>query len=131
MSNITVVVTGGRGYENRQHVFSVLSRLHKDNHIALLLHGGATGADALADEWAVENGVQTAVFAVTDRMWKIYGRAAGPRRNQAMLTSIKEIDLVVAFPGGNGTSNCVSIATSLKLPILDERVRRVVVQEAP
>ena len=38
--------------------------------------------------------------------WKKYGKKAGPLRNQQMLEEGKP-DLVVAFPGGNGTADMV------------------------
>jgi len=37
--------------------------------------------------------------------WKKYGNAAGPIRNKEMIDS--KIDVLVAFPGGNGTKNMI------------------------
>src|SRR5882672_7939224 len=67
----------------------------------VIIHGDAPGADQLADQWAVVNWVQVERYPAD---WKRLGRAAGPLRNQRMLAEGKP-DLVVAFPGGAGTSN--------------------------
>jgi len=69
----------------------------------VIIHGGAAGADDLADQWAVVNWVSVEEFKAD---WKLHGRAAGPIRNQRMLDEGKP-DLVVAFPGGRGTADMV------------------------
>ncbi len=48
-----VLVTGGRSYGDAQTVARELAAL---GPIARLVHGGATGADALADHWARATG---------------------------------------------------------------------------
>jgi len=48
------------------------------------------------------NGVKT--FAIPAR-WAKHGKAAGPKRNQAMLNHV--IDRVAAFPGGKGAADMV------------------------
>ena len=47
-----LLVTGGRDYDNRDCVRDVLDALNPDS----VIHGGATGADSLASEWARKNG---------------------------------------------------------------------------
>ncbi|MDO8683955.1 MAG: SLOG family protein [Armatimonadota bacterium] len=46
-----VLVTGGRRYSDRHKVFSTLNDLSRQRRIIGLIHGCATGADALAKEW--------------------------------------------------------------------------------
>ena len=48
--------------------------------------------------------------------WDTHGKAAGPIRNKEMLES--GVDLLVAFPGGKGTNNCVQQAVVLSIPVL-------------
>jgi len=67
----------------------------------MVLSGGATGADTLALEWAIENGV---FFIAQPADWKRHGRAAGPIRNQAMLDT-HHPDWALEFPGGRGTAD--------------------------
>lgn len=98
-----IIVCGGRAYQNRQRVFETLDALHQERKIDLVAQGGASGADALAKEWAREMGVETGTFYAD---WKAYGRLAGPMRNQRMLVDVRP-DLVVAFPGGSGTADMI------------------------
>lgn len=45
-------------------------------------------------------------------------RSAGPKRNQRMLDKGKP-DLVLAFPGGDGTADMVRKAKSAGVPIIE------------
>lgn len=99
-----VIVTGGRNYEDGVMVQEVLDFLSPD----LVIQGGASGADKLAKEWAEENATSITIEAD----WTNHGRAAGPIRNREMLISYPEA-IVVAFPGGAGTENCIKTALGL------------------
>lgn len=106
-----VLVCGGRSYSNRSQVFAELDILRDFNTTLCVISGGATGADALAEEWAranigKRNGVSFHGFKAD---WKKHGKAAGPIRNQPMLDNGCP-DLVLAFPGGRGTADMVSRA---------------------
>jgi len=46
-----ILVTGGRHYRDRQHVYEVLDGLYARFGPLLVVHGGARGADTLADDW--------------------------------------------------------------------------------
>lgn len=98
-----VLVCGGRDYADRAKVAEVLSAINPD----VLIHGGATGADALAKEWMAARIQQDRSLWMVGVLpdWKAYGNAAGPIRNKEMLTW--KPDLVVAFPGGRGTADMV------------------------
>ena len=97
-----VLVCGSRSYADRIHVFRVLTDLHSSHPISVIVHGGATGADTLAHEWAVEHSIAYARYPAN---WDLDGRkAAGPIRNQRMLDA-ESPDLVVAFLGGRGTQD--------------------------
>lgn len=112
----TVLVCGGRGYTNRDKVFDVLNRLHRERIISRIVHGNATGADTFADQWAAGK-VETIIHIPE---WDKYGRAAGPIRNQQMLE--EKPDLVVAFPGGKGTQDMVgrAIRAGIKVMFIKE-----------
>jgi hypothetical protein len=49
--------------------------------------------------------------------WETHGRKAGPIRNARMLEH--KPDLVVAFPGGKGTANCVAQARGMGVEVLE------------
>jgi predicted Rossmann-fold nucleotide-binding protein len=103
---IRVLVCGGRNFENRAMLHATLDYLHADRGCAVVIAGGARGADTLAVEWAKEREVMVEVYMAE---WDQFGRKAGPIRNQRMLDEGKP-DLVVAFPGGRGTAGMIALA---------------------
>ncbi len=107
-----LVVTGGRNFDNREFLFATLDG-HAEHHFTLLIHGDARGADRLAGEWARERGIEVLACPAD---WKRYGRGAGPKRNRQML--VENPDLVVAFPGGSGTSHMVIIAEEAGVKVI-------------
>jgi len=50
--------------------------------------------------------------------WKRYGPKAGPIRNKQMLDEGRP-DLVVAFPGGNGTNDMVKKAKAAGIEVIE------------
>ena len=104
-----VLVCGGRGYRDYKGVCEVLDGMKID----CLVHGGATGADLLAGEWAAGKGKP---FIVVPANWKAYGKNAGPVRNAWMLKYIN-VTRVVAFPGGRGTAHMVKMAREAGIPV--------------
>lgn len=96
-----LLVYGGRGYKNHTKVYTILDALWERAECTHVLQGGATGADALAHNWALERGIP----CDTERaQWSYYGPSAGPKRNQLMLDAYNVIE-AVEFPGGNGTAD--------------------------
>ena len=113
-----IIVTGGRHYHDRAFLFNTLDTLYAEcRGISFIIHGGAIGADTLAGEWARARGVLELVYPAD---WARYGVASGPIRNREMLYEHSEA-LVVAFPGGRGTKNCVETARKLKMKVRDLR----------
>lgn len=115
----SVLVTGGRHYADGVSLYKVMDRLHAELSFAMLIHGNAKGADLLADNWAKARKVQTWRFPVSKGDWDKIGLSAGPKRNTKMLMESKP-DYVVAFPGGNGTSDMVNKAVAAGYRIMDE-----------
>lgn len=97
-----VLVTGGRTFSNRSLLLTTLDSLHIDHVFTTMIHGGASGADRLAGEWAASRGIPVESHPAD---WQRYGLAAGPIRNQQMIA--EKPDMVVAFPGGRGTADMV------------------------
>lgn len=98
-----VLVCGGRDYAGREVLFATLDAIHAVTPIEVLIEGGANGADALAASWAR---VREVSHWRVPANWRRDGRGAGAIRNQRMLTMC-EPNLVVAFPGGNGTADMI------------------------
>lgn len=114
MSNaLRVIVCGGRRFNDSRVVFAALDRIHAETPIGVVFHGNARGVDTLADVWGRRAGIR--VFAVPAE-WAKHGKAAGPKRNQAMLGH--RPDMVIAFPGGNGTADMVKRATKAGVKVL-------------
>jgi hypothetical protein len=111
----TVLVCGGRDYDNQALVDETLDALCETVTVALLVNGGATGADRCASAWAVKRGVSLQMFHAN---WVTEGNRAGPLRNERMLKEA-EPDLVIAFPGGRGTAHMVCIARAAGVRVIE------------
>ena len=109
-----VLVCGGRDYQRFNHVCNTLDELHGEaGKIQTVIHGGAKGADDLADTWARQNHVERLIYEAD---WATHGNAAGPIRNQEMIDEGKP-DIVVAFPGGRGTADMVRRAKAAGIEV--------------
>lgn len=112
-----VLVCGGRQYTDRKKLNETLDTLHDLLTFTQLAHGGASGADYLAGDWAVMRlGHDNSLVYPAD--WLHHGNGAGPRRNKRMLDHFKP-RLVIAFPGTNGTADMVRRARSAKVPVIE------------
>jgi hypothetical protein len=109
-----VLVCGGRDYTNSKAVYTTLDALNLDGKQDCLISGGAKGADRLAEKYAGDWNIPILVFEAD---WETYGKRAGYFRNKQMLDEGNP-DLVVAFPGGKGTSMMVQIAEAAGVPVL-------------
>lgn len=108
----TIGVTGGRYYSNKELVYSTLDEVKDVYGPVRLAVGDANGADYLAWQWAVDRNVPYQRF-IAD--WNTYGKMAGPIRNREILDS--GVDLLIAFPGGRGTSGCIMEAEKRMIPV--------------
>jgi len=110
-----VLVCGGRRYNDALTLGSWLGGIQRDHGITEIIEGGASGADFLAREYAIFQKIPHRTFPAD---WNKMGRKAGPIRNRRMLEEGKP-DLVVAFPGGNGTANMVEQARAAGIRVLE------------
>lgn len=104
-----IAVVGSRGFDDYARLVSVLQP-----HLpAVLVSGGAQGADALAERLARERGLTIDVIPAD---WQRYGRGAGPIRNKQIVESA---DLVIAFWDGKsrGTRSALSHADKMGIPV--------------
>jgi hypothetical protein len=112
LTNIRLVVTGGRDFEEEAMVWDALDYIHDTRVIACLIAGRARGADTLAEHWALSRGVPV-IAKPAD--WKQHGRRAGPLRNIEMLN--ENPDACIAFPGGSGTTHMIRICEQAGKPV--------------
>lgn len=129
-----VLVCGGRDYAKEDRINTVLGDLHHGTAgpITCVIEGGATGVDRLAFHWSRNSLIKE--HESYDALWNDvdvegavikyhkngmpYNIMAGPQRNQRMIDEGKP-DLVVAFPGGNGTADMVRRARAARIPVLE------------
>ena len=105
-----LLICGGRDFNDRK-LFR--QTMEQKQGIKLIIHGGAKGADTLADIWAKAHGIPVVRM---DALWDAHGKRAGGLRNQAMLDLLHP-DGVLAFPGGNGTADMIRRAEKAGLPV--------------
>ena len=108
------LVCGGRFYNDALRVRAVLDNARLKDPAIVICEGGAAGADQLANDWATDSGVFCATYKAD---WRRYGRAAGAIRNRTMLEKFMP-ELVIAFPGGKGTTNMALLAARAGVPVL-------------
>ena len=109
LNNETWLVCGGRDFSDQKMFDVIMSHLVSTRGCpAKIVHGNATGADAMADTWGKRFSIEVAACPAD---WDKHGNAAGPIRNEDMLMDHKP-KLVVAFPGGRGTADMVKRANN-------------------
>ena len=85
-----ILVCGDRKYINKDYMRSIILQ----SKPAMVIEGGAAGADTLAKEIAQEAGVEYKEYPA---QWNKHGKNAGPIRNQIMLNDNPDIEIVYAF----------------------------------
>ena len=115
-----VLVCGGRDYDNYEELYAVLDWIDCSwegpetfGPISVIISGHAKGADALSEQWAKKREVSLEIYPAE---WNVYGKSAGFIRNQQMIDEGLP-DLVVAFQGGKGTLNMLTLANRANIPL--------------
>jgi YspA, cpYpsA-related SLOG family len=112
---VRVLVCGGREQHDEDYVGKSLDRLLASHGpFEQLMHGGARGVDKMAGTWARKHGILEWDFLPE---WHRLNAAEGEKRNQHMLADGAP-DLVVAFPGGDGTSHMIERAKASGIEVI-------------
>ncbi len=108
-----LVVSGSRHFSNPSLLASHLSAALQKQPGLVLVCGNGKGCDTLVRQWAASNKVP---LLVAPAHWSSLGKAAGPVRNQFMLSMAQG---VLAFPlaGSKGTTHVIRSAQQLGLPL--------------
>ena len=109
------LVCGGREYDDYTRLKKALNAIHADRPFAVVITGGAPGADRMAEAWAKRQGIPTIRMEAN---WSRFGRKAGPMRNQWMV-DLASPELVIAFPGGRGTQDMTDRAKSAGIEVIE------------
>lgn len=112
-----ILITGSRDWTDGNAVTTALRDVWVElgsDPDAIIVHGGASGADTLAWKAAAAMGLSVEVHPAD---WKRHGKKAGPLRNAAMVNA--GADVCVAFPLGTskGTWGCVKLAEAAGIPV--------------
>lgn len=113
---LRILVTGSRNWDDRDAVIDAL--IERDDGVpeAVLVHGGARGADTMAANlaemfgWAVE---------AHPADWARYGKSAGFLRNVEMVSLGANICVVFALKWASGSGHCARAARRAGIPTID------------
>lgn len=85
---LTLLVCGSRDIDDRASVRCAIDSVLSADKYHTLMHGGCRGVDVVCDDYTYMH--RTVVRA----QWDVYGKAAGPIRNQLM---VDNADVVLAI----------------------------------
>lgn len=111
-----VLVCGGRNFKDKDLLYQILDIL--PIQISKVVNGAAKGADKLSTAWAKDRQIDYKEYPAD---WDTYPKAAGLIRNSEMLEQEK-IDLVIAFPGGNGTKDMATKSKAEGIEVISVRI---------
>ena len=103
-----ILVAGSRKFDDAERLAHILAENVRDGDT--IVEGGAKGVDTMARAWAEERGIDVVEIKAD---WEKYGRAAGPKRNDAMTAFIAERGgrAVFIWDGeSKGTKQCIGSA---------------------
>ena len=111
-----ILICGDRNYKDWMQVREYLDTVSRT---AIIIHGGARGADSIAGNLAIYLNMKVIKYPAD---WDKYGRAAGVLRNQQMLDE-GHPDLVVYFhkdlENSKGTKDMVTRAVQNKIKTIN------------
>lgn len=123
-----ILVCGDRHYNKLNIIERELKKFPSDT---IIIHGTAPGADTLAAFVADRLGYKVIHF---DAKWHIYGRGAGPVRNQQMIDEGKP-DMILAFHDNiqesRGTKNMINkgVNARKKVILIEKGIEREIISE--
>lgn len=110
-----LLVAGSRTFDDSETFGKIMQEnLHGET---VIIEGGALGVDTMAREYAIRNGLE---YVEIRPDWKRYGRAAGPKRNDAMTELAAEHGGRALFfwdGQSKGTAQCIRSAKKRGLAV--------------
>ncbi len=126
MSKSYVLIAGSRGYENLDEFMAIVDKnINADTlmYEVVIVEGGARGTDTMARIYAKARGLE---YVEMKADWEKYGKAAGPKRNDAMTAFVAEKcegnnnkGMALFFWDGKsrGTAQCIRSAKKRGIPV--------------
>lgn len=110
---MVLAIIGSRDFNDYEQLSYFIRKNVKVDNITEIVSGGARGADALAEKFAMEYHIPTTIFKPN---WQKFGRPAGMIRNKDI---IEKSEVVFAFWDGisKGTANSLKLAEKAKKSI--------------
>ena len=109
-----IIIAGGRNFTNYKKLCKVCDNILQDQTNVEIVSGAYyKGADKLGEQYATEKGFRLTKFPAD---WNRFGKAAGPKRNQAMANYS---DALIVFWDGKskGTKNMIGLAKNRGLKV--------------
>lgn len=111
-----IIIAGSRGLKLNPVEISIALQCMMSNHNLLLQEvvcGGCPGPDMDGLRWATRSAAKAKIF---EAKWHLYGKAAGPIRNQEMANYA---DALLCFYNGTspGTKNMIDLMNKLGKPV--------------
>lgn len=106
------IIAGSRTITDYRIVERAIIESGWSNEISQVISGSNKySVDGLGEKWAKKNNIPIQPFFA---LWDLYGKAAGPLRNQAMANYVAPDGALIAIWDGKskGTKNMISIAKS-------------------
>ena len=111
-----ILICGGRTFADLNLIFNTMESIRPFlSPTFCVIEGGAPGADKLAKDWAFSQGCPVLEVPAN---WDRYKQIAGTIRNRWML-EYGLPDLVIAFPGGNGTKDMIKQAKKAGIDVYE------------
>lgn len=112
-----VLFFGGRDCTVESHGDLIEADIRSLGVGSLVLHGGAPGADTLADFYARQYAYQRELhIARVDALWHAFGNRAGPLRNNAMARMVRPAYAFGYPTGGPGSRGMLEILAREQIP---------------
>ena len=112
------LVAGSRCFEDVVLLFDKLDYFLQRQEEVLIVHGGAQGADSIADQYAEYRGFEAKVFLPD---WEGLGKKAGFVRNKEMIDFVSKYPskgCVVFWDGeSKGTAHTINLVKEYGIPL--------------
>jgi hypothetical protein len=111
---VKVLVCGSRKFSDPFHASMMIDAKIASLPLCEVIHGGALGADAIADESAARHGLKVSAFYAD---WDTHGKKAGIIRNLLMLDQKPEFVLAFWDGSSKGTLHTINEARKRRIPV--------------
>ncbi len=112
-----ILVTASRDWDDEQVINDAIENATRGiswHKVTIVVGDCPTGGDRITAAWAAEREVDLEIHAAR---WDLYGRAAGPIRNNEMVDSGVDICLAFIKSNSRGATQCAAYAEATDIPV--------------